>query len=98
MAISGQELRQKIKDNSSQESFSISGGTDVGNKGGRTRDYLKIDDVVNDPVMLEKVRRYMITRKGKQYAGKDAEDMVDEWVEHMRYFNTNEVSTVKEAM
>ena len=39
MAISGQELRQKIKDNSSQESFSISGGTDVGNKGGRTRDY-----------------------------------------------------------
>ena len=98
MAISGQELRQKIKDSSSQESFSISGGTDVGNKGGRTRDYLKIDDVVNDPVMLEKVRRYMITRKGKQYAGKDAEDMVDEWVEHMRYFNTNEVSTVKEAM
>lgn len=70
---------------------------DVKNESGRTSDYLKVDDIVNDQGMLDSVRSYMIDRKGKQYVDADPEEMVDEWMEHMRWFNTNEVYTIGEV-
>jgi len=57
MAMSAQEALKMWGSNSpesSDESVSIADGVDIGNKGGRTRDYLKIDDIVNDPEKVEK--------------------------------------------
>jgi len=45
---------------------------------------------------LAKVRRYMAGRKGVGYKNKDVEETVDDFVQHMRYFNSNAVSTTGE--
>ena len=45
---------------------------------------------------LHKIRRYMIGRKGVDYRKKDPEELVDDFVQHMRYFNANSVSTTGE--
>ena len=44
-----------------------------------------------------RIRDYMIRRKGVQYQDKPAEEVVDDFVSHMRYFNTNLVSTAGEV-
>ena len=42
---------------------------------------------------LNRIRAYMIDRKGIQYRDKEPEEVVDDFMEHMRFFNTNLVST-----
>ena len=39
----------------------------------------------------------MVDRKGKQFLSMDKEELVDKFVTHMRYFNTNEAFTIDEA-
>lgn len=58
---------------------------------------LKVDDIVNTTSYVDSIRDYMIDRKGKQYVSKDKEDVVDDFIAHMRYFNTNEAFTIDEA-
>jgi hypothetical protein len=58
---------------------------------------LKVDDIVNNYEYLNPVREYMIERKGIDYKDKSAEEVVDDFVKHMRYFNANTVSTAGEV-
>ena len=46
---------------------------------------------------FEPIRQYMIERKGVDYQDKAEEEVVDDFVEHMRFFNANVVSTAGEA-
>jgi hypothetical protein len=45
---------------------------------------------------LQPIKDYMIKRKGVQYKEKDDQTIVDDFVEHMRFFNANTVSTAGE--
>ena len=56
---------------------------------------LKKDDL-KEGQNLHRIRRYMIGRKGVAYRKKDPEELVDDFVQHMRYFNANSVSTTGE--
>ena len=58
---------------------------------------LKVDDIVGTQSYVDTIRDYMIDRKGKQYLNKDAEEVVDDFIGHMRYFNTNEMFTFDEV-
>jgi len=58
---------------------------------------LKVDDIVNTQSYVDTIRDYMVDRKGKQYLKKDAEEVVDDFIGHMRYFNTNEMFTIDEV-
>ena len=58
---------------------------------------LKVDDIVNTTSYVDSIRDYMVDRKGKQYLSKDKEEVVDDFIAHMRYFNTNEAFTIDEA-
>ena len=42
---------------------------------------------------LNKIRSYMIARKGVDYKDKEGDAVVEDFVDHMRFFNTNIVST-----
>lgn len=42
---------------------------------------------------LNKIRNYMLQRKGVDYKDKPGEEVVNDFVDHMRWFNTNVVST-----
>ena len=57
---------------------------------------LKKDDLQR-PQFLNKIRDYMIERKGADYKTLEPEQVVDDFVEHMRYFNANTVSTAGEV-
>jgi hypothetical protein len=46
---------------------------------------------------LNPIRDYMIERKGVDYKDKDADEVVEDFVDHMRYFNANTVSTAGEV-
>ena len=46
---------------------------------------------------LAKIRQYMVSRKGVQYNEKDGDSVVEDFVDHMRRFNTNLVSTSGEV-
>jgi len=61
-----------------------------------TSETLKKDDLL-DYKYLQPIRDYMISRKGVDYKDKDDEQVVDDFVEHMRYFNANVVSTAGEV-
>ena len=56
------------------------------------RGKLKKDDLL-EYENLNKIRAYMIERKGVDYVEKDGDEVVDDFVQHMRYFNSNLVST-----
>ena len=56
-------------------------------------DSLTVDDLVNDRQYLNPIREYMIERKGVDYRDAPDEKVVDDFVKHMRYFNTNVLST-----
>ena len=56
---------------------------------------LKKDDLLKYEY-LTPIRSYMIERKGVDYQDKNAEEVVDDFVQHMRYFNANSVSTTGE--
>ena len=53
---------------------------------------LKKDDLLKYEY-LTPIRSYMIERKGVDYQDKSAEEVVEDFVQHMRYFNANSVST-----
>ncbi len=57
---------------------------------------LKKDDLKN-PRYLNRIRDYMIDRKGVDYKTIEADDVVEDFVDHMRYFNANTVSTAGEV-
>jgi len=57
---------------------------------------LKKDDLLKYQ-HLTPIKQYMIERKGVDYKDKPDEQVVDDFVEHMRFFNTNVVSTAGEA-
>ena len=46
---------------------------------------------------LQPIRDYMIERKGVDYKDIKDEKVVDDFVQHMRYFNANTISTANEA-
>ena len=46
---------------------------------------------------LNPIREYMIERKGVDYENADADEVVEDFVDHMRYFNANTVSTAGEV-
>jgi len=56
---------------------------------------LKKDDL-KEGQNLDKIRRYMVGRKGVAYRNKSPEETVEDFVQHMRYFNANSVSTTGE--
>ena len=56
----------------------------------KKKDLLKQDN-------LSKIRNYMISRKGVDYKDKDDNRVVEDFVDHMRSFNTNLVSTSGEV-
>ena len=58
---------------------------------------LKVNDIVDNDAYVDKIRDYMVDRKGKQFLTMDKEELVDTFVGHMRYFNTNEMFTIDEA-
>ena len=58
---------------------------------------LKVDDLVSNYQYLNPIREYMVERKGVDYKDKNAEEVVDDFVQHMRYFNANTVSTAGEV-
>lgn len=45
---------------------------------------------------LTPIRNYMIERKGVDYKDKPDEEVIDDFVQHMRYFNANTVTTTGE--
>tara|TARA_R110002096_G_scaffold197564_6_gene380992 strand:+ start:1540 stop:5016 length:3477 start_codon:yes stop_codon:yes gene_type:complete len=57
---------------------------------------LKKDDLKQD-TYLNPIRDYMVARKGVDYEQLDDEKVVDDFVEHMRWFNANTVSTAGEV-
>ena len=46
---------------------------------------------------LNRIRSYMTDRNGVQYRDMEPEEVVDDFVEHMRFFNTNLISTAGEV-
>lgn len=61
------------------------------------RPYLRNQDILANPTQMKSVRDYMTTRMGDYYKTASNEDVLDDWVDHMRWVNTNEVNTVGEA-
>ena len=56
---------------------------------------LKKDDLTKYQYVTP-IRSYMVERKGADYRNKTDEEVVDDFVQHMRYFNANTVSTTGE--
>jgi hypothetical protein len=58
------------------------------------------DDIKNDPNMVAALRQHMVNRNGVRYSKSDLvgdDEVVDDFIEHMRNFNTNIVSTAGEV-
>ncbi len=58
---------------------------------------LSVDDIRKDYKYNSPIRDYMIERMGIDYQTKSDEAVVDDFVQHMRYFNSNTVSTAGEV-
>ena len=58
---------------------------------------LKKDDLKNTSEYNSAIRTYMIDRKGVDYREVDNDTLVEDFVDHMRYFNANTVSTAGEV-
>ena len=70
----------------------------IGNEPLEISGTLKMDDLEKNPEYTTAIREYMIRRKGVQYEEMDAEQLVDDFTKHMRYFNVNEAITASEAL
>ena len=57
---------------------------------------LKKDDLKKHQ-FLNPIRDYMVERKGVDYADLGADEVIEDFVDHMRYFNANSVSTAGEV-
>jgi hypothetical protein len=55
------------------------------------------DDILKDPKRMKTVRDYMVKRKGDSYKRLPDDEVFDDYVDHMRWMNTNEVNTFGEA-
>lgn len=53
-------------------------------------------EILSNPEKMAAVRNYMIDRKGVQWKDRPDEEVLDTWMGHMRFFNTNEIWTVGE--
>jgi len=58
---------------------------------------LSVEDIRKDYKYSQPIRDYMIERMGIDYQTKSDEDVVDDFVKHMRYFNANTVMTAGEV-
>ena len=58
---------------------------------------LKKDDLLKYEY-LTPIRSYMVDRKGVSYKKKSDEEVIEDFVQHMRYFNANSVSTTGELL
>ena len=58
---------------------------------------LSVEDIRKDYKYSQPIRDYMIERMGVDYQTKSDEDVVDDFVKHMRYFNANTVMTAGEV-
>ena len=58
---------------------------------------LSVDEIRKDYKYSQPIRDYMIERLGVDYRDKSDEDVVDDFVRHMRYFNANTVMTAGEV-
>ena len=56
---------------------------------------LKKDDLLKYEY-LTPIRSYMVDRKGVSYKNKKADEVIEDFVQHIRYFNANYVSTTGE--
>jgi hypothetical protein len=54
------------------------------------------DDVKADPAAMKQIRDYMTSRKGEHVSEMDDADLYDTFVNHMRWFGSNEIGTVGE--
>ncbi len=60
---------------------------------------LTVADVISDPERLGKIRNMMVkTKDGQKWATAPAEEVMDSFMNHMRWFNANEASTAVELM
>jgi tetratricopeptide (TPR) repeat protein len=59
---------------------------------------LSVEDVANDEERLSKIRKMMSTTKDIYYETAPAEEVMDDFMAHMRWLNTNEASTAVEAL
>ena len=58
---------------------------------------LTVDDLKSNYQYVNPIREYMIARKGVDYQDKSDEQVIDDFVKQMRYFNANTVSTAGEV-
>lgn len=63
-----------------------------------TKPPLTVEDVVNDEERLSKLRAMLVQDKDSYYQTAPAEEVVETFMTHMRWLNTNEVSTGAEAL
>lgn len=56
------------------------------------------EDVINDQERMDKIRKMMSTTKDVYYETAPAEEVMEDFMTHMRWMNTNELSTAKEAI
>lgn len=54
------------------------------------------EELLSSTADITAIRDYMVRRKGVQYKDKDDEELLDDFITHMRYVNVNEVSTAGE--
>ncbi len=57
---------------------------------------LTVEDVAADPERLDKIRKMMVETKDIAYAKAEPQQVVEDFMSHMRWLNTNEVSTIAE--
>ena len=58
---------------------------------------LSVEDVINDQDRLGKIRKMMAKTKDVYYETAPPEEVMEDFMSHMRWLNTNEVSTAREA-
>lgn len=68
------------------------------NPAARTPPRNTADEIRNDPTRMEQIREYMAARKGNYINSWSDAEVYDAFVNHMRSFNVNEVTTVGELM
>ena len=57
---------------------------------------LKKDDIKNNYEYSNAIREYMVSRKGVDYQDTPTDEMVEDYIDHLRHFNANSVTTAGE--
>lgn len=61
------------------------------------KDGMTVEDLSKNPQAQRDIRDYMVRRMGVQYEDAPWEKVEEDWADHMRYIDVNEVSTFGEA-